>query len=117
MTVKLSKLYKSLETNNNNKLILFIISAAEAYNDIRNAHGAANCFLLKMNSRPPGPSQDHFPNPWSQFITNRIDTNQKPDNSPNSARLNLEVGQEANEIKSTVDYHPLSPDNEDISMV
>lgn len=37
---------------------------------MKNVYGVNNCFLLQMNSRPPGQSDDniHLPDPWSQFI-------------------------------------------------
>jgi len=38
---------------------------------MKTIYGANNCFLLQMNSRPPGLSDDntHLPDPWSQFLT------------------------------------------------
>lgn len=72
-----------------------------------------------MNSRPPGPQNtDHLPDPWSQFITKNIYTSSSPTppSSPSSSSKNLEVAQEANEIKNT-NYHPLSPDNDDLNFV
>ncbi|CAH0562044.1 unnamed protein product [Brassicogethes aeneus] len=97
----------------------------EAISTLKSTYGASNCFLLGMNSRPPGSAVDHFPDPWSQFISNKIDGGvigeKSSDSSPNSARSSMvhcEVAQEANENKSStfVDYHPLSPDTEDLTM-
>lgn len=37
---------------------------------MKNIYGPNNCFLLQMNSRPPGQQEDntHLPDPWSQFL-------------------------------------------------
>jgi len=37
---------------------------------MKTIYGTNNCFLLQMNSRPPGFSDDntHLPDPWSQFL-------------------------------------------------
>lgn len=41
------------------------------FTEMKTIYGANNCFLLQMNSRPPGLSDDntHLPDPWSQFLT------------------------------------------------
>lgn len=40
------------------------------FTEMKNIYGGNNCFLLQMNSRPPGQSEDniHLPDPWSQFL-------------------------------------------------
>lgn len=66
----------------NNNALRYYILVHDAFQDDRNKaetvftemktiYGANNCFLLQMNSRPPGLSDDntHLPDPWSQFLT------------------------------------------------
>ncbi|XP_014485657.1 PREDICTED: trafficking protein particle complex subunit 8 [Dinoponera quadriceps] len=66
----------------NNNALRYYILVHDAIQDDRNKaeivfiemktiYGANNCFLLQMNSRPPGLSDDnsHLPDPWSQFLT------------------------------------------------
>lgn len=53
------------------KLIICNLNRAEkVFTDMKNIYGANNCFLLQMNSRPPGQVDDniHLPDPWSQFL-------------------------------------------------
>lgn len=83
-------------------------------------YGAPNCFILRMNSRPSRSVQwEHLPDPWSQFITNQLDMKEiNQDNASTSSKgSQLEIGQEAEEIKNVQNYHPLSPVNEDSSLV
>ncbi|XP_071632774.1 trafficking protein particle complex subunit 8 [Temnothorax longispinosus] len=66
---------------NNNALRYYILvhdaiqddrnKAETVFTDMKTIYGANNCFLLQMNSRPPGFSDDntHLPDPWSQFLT------------------------------------------------
>ncbi|KAL0128427.1 hypothetical protein PUN28_003599 [Cardiocondyla obscurior] len=66
---------------NNNALRYYILvhdafqddrnKAETVFTDMKNIYGTNNCFLLQMNSRPPGLSDDntHLPDPWSQFLT------------------------------------------------
>lgn len=75
-----------------------------------------------MNSRPPGHTEEQLPDPWSQFLSNRIRpgniNNITPETSPLASRNNtLEVGLEASETGNSLDYHPLSPDVEDVTTV
>lgn len=72
-----------------------------------------------MNSRPSKSVQsEHLPDPWSQFITNQLDMKEgNQDNASTSKGFTLEIGQEAEEIKNVQNYHPLSPVNEDSSLV
>ncbi|XP_033300815.1 trafficking protein particle complex subunit 8 isoform X2 [Bombus bifarius] len=65
---------------NNNTLRYYILvhdtlqddrnKAEKVFTDMKNIYGANNCFLLQMNSRPPGQVDDniHLPDPWSQFL-------------------------------------------------
>lgn len=94
----------------------------QALEAMKVSYGASNCFLLRMNSRPPGHMDEQLPDPWSQFISNRIDTSLEtkltPENSPLASRANaLEIGQEASETGNTLTYHPLSPDIDDNYLV
>lgn len=100
--------------------------ANDAFDSLKVSYGGANCFLLRMNSRPPGPqypesNTDHLPDPWSQFINTDLQSKNiqfTPESSPSlsiKSAANLEMGQEANEQKS-IDYHPLSPDHEELVM-
>lgn len=75
-----------------------------------------------MNSRPPGHTEEQLPDPWSQFLSNRVCpgniNNPTPETSPVATRVNtLEVGLEASESGNSMDYHPLSPEIEDITTV
>ncbi|XP_020281979.1 trafficking protein particle complex subunit 8 isoform X2 [Pseudomyrmex gracilis] len=66
---------------NNNALRYYILvhdtvqddrnKAEMVFTEMKTIYGANNCFLLQMNSRPPGLSDDntHLPDPWSQFLT------------------------------------------------
>ncbi|XP_024936039.1 trafficking protein particle complex subunit 8 [Cephus cinctus] len=70
---------------NNNALRYYILihdagqddrnKAETVFNEMKNIYGLNNCFLLQMNSRPPGPSDDstHLPDPWSQFLIKHSD--------------------------------------------
>jgi len=53
---------------------------------MKTIYGANNCFLLQMNSRPPGLSDDntHLPDPWSQFLTkhSELSGNSEQNSSP-----------------------------------
>lgn len=74
-----------------------------------------------MNSRPPGNgNQEHLPDPWSQFLNSKIDTKNyqsTPDSSPDPKRhSSWELAQEVNETKN-LDYHPLSPEVEDVMVL
>lgn len=42
---------------------------------MKNIYDVNNCFLLQINSRPPGHTEDniHLPDPWSQFLVKHID--------------------------------------------
>lgn len=48
-----------------------------AFNAMKTAYGAANSYLLQVNSRQPrlnGEDESHLPDPWSQFLFRQIDT-------------------------------------------
>ncbi|XP_014606212.1 PREDICTED: trafficking protein particle complex subunit 8 isoform X1 [Polistes canadensis] len=70
---------------NNNALRYYILihdallddknKAETVFTEMKNIYGANNCFLLQMNSRPPGQIDDnsHLPDPWSQFLIKRTE--------------------------------------------
>ncbi|EFA11313.1 trafficking protein particle complex subunit 8 [Tribolium castaneum] len=93
--------------------------ANEAYESVKGSYGEANCFLLRMNSRPPGAANtEHLPDPWSQFISCNIesrDYNPTPESSPYTSRAIFDTSQDS-DTKTNLNYHPLSPDTEDLIM-
>lgn len=103
-------------------MIFYFFSASKSVEAMQVSYGVSNCFLLRMNSRPPGHSEEQLPDPWSQFLCNRIIPGNiniiTPEMSPVVSRANdLEIGLEASEFGNTLEYHPLSPDVEDAVMV
>lgn len=89
---------------------------------LRITYGANNCFLLKINSRVDGRNDDPLPDPWSQFICNRIDASREKHNtvknSPVLPHSGLEIAEEISENSSNnICSHPLSPVIEDNCMV
>ncbi|KAK7864298.1 hypothetical protein R5R35_009554 [Gryllus longicercus] len=64
-----------------------------AFENIKNTYGAANCYFLQMNSRPPGQVDDqtHLPDPWSQFLIRHLDGQEGSDHD-SSPRTPAEVG-------------------------
>ncbi|XP_030756187.1 trafficking protein particle complex subunit 8 [Sitophilus oryzae] len=108
------KYYVIIHDNVDGKLTL----ASETFECMKKTYGIANCFLLRMNSRPPGSADnEHLADPWSQFLNVKIDAKNyqvTPEYSPGPDRhQSLEIGQEANEKKS-LNYHPLSPEVDDL---
>jgi hypothetical protein len=101
-------------------LIIYCYRAHEAYESLKGSYGEANCFLLRMNSRPPGAaSTEHLPDPWSQFINNNIESSDykpTPESSPYTTRAIFDSTQD-NDTKTNLNYHPLSPDTEELIMV
>ncbi|XP_045481562.1 trafficking protein particle complex subunit 8 [Harmonia axyridis] len=93
--------------------------ATAAYDSIKSAYGSTNSFLLRMNSRPPGNNgvTEHVADPWTQFICNNIKSTSETSNTTENV---YELAEEANEVKSIVtetqNYHPLSPDHEDLNL-
>ncbi|GAB1868073.1 Protein TRS85-like protein [Camponotus japonicus] len=81
---------------NNNALRYYILvhdaiqddrnKAEIVFTEMKTIYGANNCFLLQMNSRPPGLSDDntHLPDPWSQFLTkhSELSGNSEQNSSP-----------------------------------
>lgn len=79
-------------------------------------YGTNNCFLLRMNSRPPGKTEQ-LPDPWSRYIVNRRvhivsqEAISPPggDGSPNIIKTLVE-SPEFKKDGNNLEYHPLSPD-------
>ncbi|KAJ8983316.1 hypothetical protein NQ317_010855 [Molorchus minor] len=94
--------------------------ANKAFESIKSSYGIQNCFLLRMNSRPfRSTNTEHLPDPWSQFISNQIElqvSKGEQENIPNNIKTSFEIGQEAEEVKNSTNYHPLSPVTEDFSL-
>lgn len=73
-----------------------------------------------MNSRPPGNNgvTEHVADPWSQFIRTKIKSSMETSSITENV---YELAEEANEVKTVVvenqNYHPLSPDHEDLNLV
>ncbi|XP_066254836.1 trafficking protein particle complex subunit 8 [Euwallacea similis] len=92
--------------------------ATEAFETLKSTYGAPNCFFLRINSRPPGvDSDEHLPDPWSRFLHDKIDPRdyQSATSSPSDSqrRNSLEFIQEAIDSRQ-LNYHPLSPEVEDV---
>ncbi|KAG5334145.1 TPPC8 protein, partial [Acromyrmex charruanus] len=81
---------------NNNALRYYILvhdaiqddrnKAETVFTEMKTIYGTNNCFLLQMNSRPPGLSDDntHLPDPWSQFLIKHLELtgNNEQNSSP-----------------------------------
>lgn len=63
------------------------------FTEMKTIYGANNCFLLQMNSRPPGLSDDntHLPDPWSQFLTKHTELSGGSEQS-SSPRTPADIG-------------------------
>lgn len=91
---------------------------------MRVSYGRNNCFLLRMNSRPPGNGKEQLPDPWSQFLSTRLPVSYAsketvtPESSPNVERvLSASWERTSNEDTSSLGFHPLSPQIEDNPVV
>lgn len=100
-------------------LCSFLFRFMDAFEASKRTYGQQNCFLLKINTRSPTfLSSEHLVDPWSQFMSTEssmVESKSSPD--LDAARANLEVGREAQEPKLLMNDHPLSPINEDLSLV
>lgn len=66
------------------KYCVLLHDAADGNNDkvetifetMKSTYGSNHCFLLKINSRPPGQIDEasHLPDPWSQFLIRQLDS-------------------------------------------
>lgn len=88
---------------NNNALRYYILihdallddknKAETVFTEMKNIYGANNCFLLQMNSRPPGQVDDnsHLPDPWSQFLEKRVELSSSSEQN-SSPRTPADIG-------------------------
>ncbi|KAK2584966.1 hypothetical protein KPH14_002554 [Odynerus spinipes] len=88
---------------NNNALRYYILihdtllddknKAETVFTEMKNIYGANNCFLLQMNSRPPGQIDDnsHLPDPWSQFLMKRVELSSSSEQN-SSPRTPADIG-------------------------
>ncbi|KAB0801109.1 hypothetical protein PPYR_05463 [Photinus pyralis] len=92
--------------------------ATQTLEALKVSYGLSNCFLLRMNSRPPEHTNEQLPDPWSQYVSStfEVDSVQSSgENSPYGSRTQLafsENGFGTSCGSSTLPYHPLSPDTE-----
>ncbi|XP_066587305.1 trafficking protein particle complex subunit 8 [Prorops nasuta] len=89
---------------NNNTLRYYILihdslqddknKAETVFSEMKNIYGANNCFLLQMNSRPPGQFDDnpHLPDPWSQFLVKKAEQLSGNSDKSNSPRTPADIG-------------------------
>ncbi|XP_029042782.1 trafficking protein particle complex subunit 8 [Osmia bicornis bicornis] len=114
---------------NNNTLRYYILvhdtlqddkNKAEAvYIEMKNIYGANNCFLLQMNSRPPGQIDDNtqLPDPWSQFLIkhSEISGSSEQNSSPRTPADTSGVSSMPNEVTTDTDKSqagtPIAPQN------
>ncbi|KAF5273376.1 hypothetical protein FQR65_LT04668 [Abscondita terminalis] len=93
--------------------------ATQSLEALKVSYGISNCFLLKMNSRPPDQNNEQLPDPWSQYLSSNFvgeDVSKlSADNSPDSSRIqNTTSDLEDNSScgSNMLPYHPLSPDTD-----
>lgn len=60
---------------------------------MKSEYGANNCFLLNINTRPPGQHEDasHLPDPWSQFLCRHSETSSDSHEYDSSPRTPAEM--------------------------
>ncbi|XP_012275553.1 trafficking protein particle complex subunit 8 isoform X2 [Orussus abietinus] len=102
---------------NNNALRYYVLihdavsddkfKAETVFTDMKNIYGINNCFLLQMNSRQPGITDDnaHLPDPWSQFLVKHADIpgNSDQGSSPRTPADTGGVSAMPNEVSSEPD--------------
>ncbi|OAD58182.1 Trafficking protein particle complex subunit 8 [Eufriesea mexicana] len=102
---------------NNNTLRYYILvhdtlqddrnKAEKVFTEMKNIYGANNCFLLQMNSRPPGQIDDntHLPDPWSQFLLRHSEPsgNSEQNSSPRTPADTSGVSSMPNEVTTDTD--------------
>ncbi|XP_076164861.1 trafficking protein particle complex subunit 8 homolog l(3)76BDm isoform X3 [Ptiloglossa arizonensis] len=115
---------------NNNTLRYYILihdtiqddrnKAEVVFTEMKNVYGANNCFLLQMNSRPPGQFDDntHLPDPWSQFLIrhSEISGGSEQGSSPRTPADTSGVSAMPNEVTTDTDKTsqagtPVAPQN------
>ncbi|XP_031370043.1 trafficking protein particle complex subunit 8 isoform X2 [Apis dorsata] len=102
---------------NNNTLRYYILiydtlqddrnKAEKVFAEMKNIYGANNCFLLQMNSRPPGQIDDntHLPDPWSQFLVkhSEMSGSSEQNSSPRTPADTSGVSSMPNEVTMDTD--------------
>ncbi|XP_015112086.1 trafficking protein particle complex subunit 8 [Diachasma alloeum] len=114
---------------NNNALRYYILlhdaaqdhekqKAESVFAEMKNLYDSNNCFLLQMNSRPPGQSDEtlHLPDPWSQFLTKQPDYSLDHSSSPRTPADTTGVSSMPNQVTSGHDKTsqagtPVAPQN------
>ncbi|XP_076235516.1 trafficking protein particle complex subunit 8 homolog l(3)76BDm isoform X2 [Calliopsis andreniformis] len=115
---------------NNNTLRYYILvhdtiqddrnKAETVFTEMKNIYGANNCFLLQMNSRPPGQVDDntHLPDPWSQFLVkhSELSGSSEHGSSPRTPADTSGVSAMPNEVTMDTDKTsqagtPIAPQN------
>ncbi|XP_031831201.1 trafficking protein particle complex subunit 8 homolog l(3)76BDm [Nomia melanderi] len=115
---------------NNNTLRYYILvhdivqddknKAEVVFTEMKNVYGANNCFLLQMNSRPPGQIDDntHLPDPWSQFLVKHSDISggSEQSSSPRTPADTSGVSSMPNEVSTDTEKTsqagtPVAPQN------
>ncbi|XP_012154048.1 trafficking protein particle complex subunit 8 homolog l(3)76BDm isoform X2 [Megachile rotundata] len=115
---------------NNNTLRYYILvhdtlqddrnRAEVVYTEMKNIYGANNCFLLQMNSRPPGQFDDNtqLPDPWSQFLIkhSEVSGSSEQNSSPRTPADTSGVSSMPNEVTTDTDKTsqagtPIAPQN------
>lgn len=115
---------------NNNTLRYYILvhdtieddknKAETVFIEMKRIYGSNNCYLLQMNSRPPGLLDDnvHLPDPWSQFLVKHSDLSEysEQSNSPHTPTDTGGVSVMPNEVttepeKASQSSTPVAPHN------
>ncbi|KAG8041820.1 hypothetical protein G9C98_007124 [Cotesia typhae] len=115
---------------NNNALRYYILiydgaqeekaKAESVFTEMKNLYDVNNCFLLQMNSRPPGQMDDnmYLPDPWSQFLVKYTDlTSSDHSSSPRTPADTGGVSAMPNQVTSGTDKPssqagtPVTPQN------
>ncbi|KAK5639608.1 hypothetical protein RI129_012100 [Pyrocoelia pectoralis] len=90
--------------------------ATQSLEALKVSYGLSNCFLLRMNSRPPEQTNEQLPDPWSQYVSSTFEVDSvhsSGENSPYGSKVQLassENGYTTSCGSNTLPYHPLSPD-------
>lgn len=67
--------------------------AEASFTSIKSEYGASSCFLLNINTRPPGQYEDvsHLPDPWSQYVSRQSETSADSHEYDSSPRTPAEM--------------------------
>ncbi|KOC70233.1 Trafficking protein particle complex subunit 8 [Habropoda laboriosa] len=115
--------HDTLQDDRNKYLFLIVYNFYRAeivFTEMKNIYGANNCFLLQMNSRPPGQFDDniHLPDPWSQFLVkhSEVSGGSEQNSSPRTPADTSGVSSMPNEVTTDTDKTsqagtPVAPQN------